>query len=487
MAAAFSNAIGWAQYRLLGGWANLLSTTGAYALILCTLMFGLAHGLHMPPARIYEAFIYLFFALQVLVALVYGTARVAGAIRSDMNSRLIESHRLMPVAPFQAVLGYLFGPSLQAFCVFAVNFVMGAVATAGAGVRQQMWFFSNVVLLLFCVFLWTIVAFFAFRSNWVFGLFVVGVVALLISPLQLLPLVAGLKVLVSPMIGTTIFDMRTGLTIDWPYLLAGGAQLVIGLLYLFAAARRYRRDDLIGFTPLMGLLLLGAWVGVSAVEMTHPGEFRQRGSSMLVMHRSGSFIIAILSCMLLAVLPIASATRAKVIPLRAHTGWWMPPAMALALAWLVVLAVIPGAPPIRRTSVPALAATALIAAAYLVSARYLLEIAYRLKLWPRRTLFIWLLITWCVPMMLELIRQTLLDDDTNDPTGPPMSIIGLSSPIGALLKIWTYPPQSVRGGVAFQVGTALFVVAVCLMVRQRRRSIPAPSVNFDTAPGPELL
>jgi hypothetical protein len=466
--AAFSNAIGWAQYRLLGGWRNLVSTTGAYALILCTLMFAFAHGLHIPSSRVYEMFIYLFFVLQVLVVLIYGTSRVSGAIRSDMNSRLIESHRLMPVAPFQAVLGYLFGAPLQAIAVYVVNFVLGAIAISGVGMRQQSWLFSNAILLIFCVFLWTILAFFSFRSNWAFGLFVIGLVAPLISPIQLLALVPGLKVLVSPMIGSTIFDLKTGLTIDWAFVFAVAAQVFIGLLYVLAAARRYWRDDEIGFTPIMGLLLLGAWVAVSAVEMLYPLEFRQRGPSMLIMHWPGAFVVSVLSCMLLAVLPIASATKASVIRSPAHVGRWMPPWLALALSFPIVLAIMRGAPPVPRASWSALLTTAVIVAAFLVSARCLLEIIYRLKLWPRRAMFIWLLLIWCVPMMLELIRQSFLVEETTDPNGPPMGILGMCSPIGSLVKIWGDFPQDVRGGVAFQVGVALVVVLAWALIRRRR-------------------
>ena len=477
--AAFSNAIGWAQYRLLGGWRNLISTTGAYALILATLMLAFAHGLHIPPSRVYEMFIYLFFVLQVLVVLIYATSRVSGSIRSDMNSRLIESHRLMPVAPFQAVLGYLFGAPLQAFAVYAVNYVLGAIAISGAGIRQQSWLFSNVILLIFCVFLWTILAFFSFRSNWAFGLFVIALVAPLISPIQLLALVPGLKVLVSPMIGSTIFDLKTGLTIDWAFIFAVAAQVFIGLLYVLAAARRYWRDDEIGFTPVMGLLLLGAWVAVSAVEMLYPLEFRQRGPSMLIMHWAGAFVVSMLSCMLLAVLPIASATRVAVIRSPAHVGRWMPPWMALAFSLAIVLALMRGGPTVPRASWSALLTTAIIVAAFLVCARCLLEITYRLKLWPRRTMFIWLLLTWCVPMMLELIRQSFLVEETTDPNGPPMSILGMCSPIGSLAKIWGDFPQDVRGGVAFQVGVALLVLVAWVLVR-RRRSPTAPPLTGRT-------
>jgi hypothetical protein len=195
---------------------------------------------------------------------------------------------------------------------------------------------------------------------------------------------------------------------------------------------------------------------------------------MLIMHWPGAFVVSVLSCMLLAVLPIASATRVAVIRSPAHAGRWMPPWLALALSFPIVLAILRGAPPVPRASWSALLTTAVIVAAFLVSARCLLEITYRLKLWPRRTMFIWLLLVWCVPMMLELIRQSLLVEETTDPNGPPMGILGMCSPIGSLVKIWGDFPQDVRGGVAFQVGVALVVVGAWALIRHRGSRAPQP-------------
>jgi hypothetical protein len=137
----------------------------------------------------------------------------------------------------------------------------------------------------------------------------------------------------------------------------------------------------------------------------------------------------------------------------------MPPWFAVILSSAVVMAVTYAAPPGLSTR-PNVLASGVIVAGVLVSARYILEIAYRLKLWPRRTMFLWLLLTWCVPLLLELIRQSFLDDDPLNPKAPPMSVLGLSSPIGALVKIWSNDHQDVTAGILVQAGLALATVVV---------------------------
>ncbi|HEY2589048.1 MAG TPA: hypothetical protein VGI81_25115, partial [Tepidisphaeraceae bacterium] len=268
-----NNAIAWSQFRLLGGWKNILLTSGAYAVVIAAAMFGLAYGLREPPSNTYAGFVLLFYILQCLLLLLYGTARVAQAARSDVRSRIIESHRMMPVAPFGAVLGYWLGASLQAIVLFGINFGLGAVAIAGASLPLQSWAIANAVLLAFGLFVWSIVLFFSFRSG--LGLWGAVVVMLMIpfSQMQLLDFVPGASVLASPFIGRTIFDPRATLTLDWPFVVAGFAQAVIAALYLVAASRRYERDDVIGFGPTLGLLLLIAWAAVSMVGAAARDDF----------------------------------------------------------------------------------------------------------------------------------------------------------------------------------------------------------------------
>jgi hypothetical protein len=251
------------------------------------------------------------------------------------------------------------------------------------------------------------------------------------------------------------------------------AQLLISLLYGVGAARRYRRDDSLGFTPVMGLLLLAVWVAVAAVQMLYRGEFLVRGFGRLGGSWSAEFIVSLPCCVLLGILPVASATRMAVIPPRDRPSGLTRPWQAVVLSFAIVMALTVAAP--AKPNRANLAATAAIVAAVLVSARYVLEIAYRLKWWPRRTMFLWLLLTWCVPFLLELLRQSLLEDDPLNPRGPPMSILGLSSPIGALVKLWGPERQDVTAGVMIQGGVALAMVAgvyAVLRPAARRRGQP---------------
>ena len=80
------------------------------------------------------------------------------AIRGDLNSRMIESHRLMPITPAEAVFGYMLGGASQVLLLAALNFVIGAVLCAMGGLQTDRWILSTGVLLVFAVFVWSILA-----------------------------------------------------------------------------------------------------------------------------------------------------------------------------------------------------------------------------------------------------------------------------------------------------------------------------------------
>jgi len=61
-------------------------------------MAAFVRGMREPAAATFMGFVVLFFALQVLTLLLYGTVRVASSARSDVRSGVIESHRLMPMS-----------------------------------------------------------------------------------------------------------------------------------------------------------------------------------------------------------------------------------------------------------------------------------------------------------------------------------------------------------------------------------------------------
>ena len=434
----FENSIGWAQYKLLGGWKNLLSTSIGYAILGVLVIYAMVKGVHGPPQQTFSAFIEFFLVIQVISLLLYGTMRVGGAVRADVSAKLIESHRLMPTPPFTAVFGYLFGSTAQAFSLFVVTFILGAACVVGAGMRIQSWIFSNAVLLLFSMFVWTIVLFFSFRSGGIALAFIISLVFLTFSsgaPFALLP---AINMLLSPMISTTIFDMRTGITLDPAFMAAAIAQIAIGAIYLTAAARRYSRDDTLTFDSTLSLLLLAIWTVVCVLSVRWHDLFSFRG--MMGWHYQEIAIVSsISSVLLLAILPISSSVRTQVLPPHkraTNLGWHIPP-------WLAILAATAAASGaiqcVRREYRPPWSdiRTLLVAFAFLTSTRYVLGLAHRFKAGPRRSMLVWLIVTWLLPVFAEAVRSAALADP-NKPDR--MSQIGMISPPGELYQIWTHNP-----------------------------------------------
>ncbi|HXE55904.1 MAG TPA: hypothetical protein VN541_22960, partial [Tepidisphaeraceae bacterium] len=348
--AVFGNAIGWAQFRILGGWKNIIGTVIAYTVALGSLMFVLARLNGTAASVTYSFFLGIFLGLQVLAALIYGSMRVSGAVRNDVTSGVIESHRLMPVSPMSAVLGYLFGSTFQAMWLFAANFVLGAIAVSAAHLSMQSWVICNGVLLWFAMCIWTIVQFFGYRST--FG--AMGGILVLIAGWwliagggALLP-VPALQVLFTPLIGHTIFDMRSGLGgIDKAYLVGGVGQLAIGWLYCLASAERYRRDDLVGFNPVIAILLLGVVTAASLAGMLHPDWFMTFGRFRIApMERETAFEMSVILVLLLAILPISSAVRLSVVPPAGMTRRHLGPMLAVVGSFVISMGLVLAPPPV---------------------------------------------------------------------------------------------------------------------------------------------
>src|SRR5215203_4163271 len=115
------NAIAWVQVRLRGGPRNLLTTTGTYAGVIGLSMVACVQLLPTPVDQILGGWATAIIVLQAAVLLLFGGSRVAAAIRQDITSGVIESHRLMPIAPAQAVAGYMQGATCQALCLALAN------------------------------------------------------------------------------------------------------------------------------------------------------------------------------------------------------------------------------------------------------------------------------------------------------------------------------------------------------------------------------
>ena len=303
----FDNPIGWAQFKLLGGWKNIAMTAGCYLAIAVAVIVAMIRAIDVPATTIFSNFVSFFLAIQVVVVLLFGTQRVGAAVRADVNAKLLESHRLMPVPPATAVLGYLFGSTIQALSFFLVTVILGGVCVVGAKLRLQSWLFSNLILLVFAVLVWTVIMFFSFRS----GGSAIGIVLAMVfmalsrgTPMFMMP---ALNILVSPMIGNTIFDMRTGMTIERPSFLRSSFRSCSLRFILRPPVGATWRDDAIGFDSGLGLILLFIWTTICVVLTSGSRTFSLCAWGFYYReYQETSFISSISVVMLMAILPISS-------------------------------------------------------------------------------------------------------------------------------------------------------------------------------------
>jgi hypothetical protein len=112
MSGTMNTAIGWVHFRMRGGARMLLVTTIGYAAVIVAaigLFLAADAGGVGGPAQVMYGWSVGLLVIQTAVLLLYGGSRIGASIRSDLTTRMIESHRLMPVGRVPAVLSYLLG------------------------------------------------------------------------------------------------------------------------------------------------------------------------------------------------------------------------------------------------------------------------------------------------------------------------------------------------------------------------------------------
>src|SRR4051794_7106594 len=116
--APHNNAIAYAHFRLRGGFkaSAILTVLAMLALgILIIITVRLAND----GGRTLFGWATGCLAISAAALLLFGSIRISNSIRQDIQSRMIESHRLMPLPPAHAVAGYISGGAAPAMIFFA--------------------------------------------------------------------------------------------------------------------------------------------------------------------------------------------------------------------------------------------------------------------------------------------------------------------------------------------------------------------------------
>jgi hypothetical protein len=315
MAVYIDNAIFWAQLRLRGGWRNFFLVAAAYAgaaAFFITLFYQLADH---PRDKLYvlEAASIMILVIQVFMLSILGGAAVSSALRRDVTNHLLESHRLMPLSPVQAIVGYIAGAGLQMFSLCLVNFFVGAVLFGLRGVPVQRWVICNGLLFVFSVSIWTAMALAAFVSRAIFGFLIGLFISIAFSGGFIFVVVPGLLAFCSPMHGHTIFDSTAGTAISTGTIVALAAQFLMAVLCIRGAARKYADANAISLTLGPALAALGIWAGLSWFGIY---DFHELRPPMLEYQQLDLRVLAvgaIASCFLVALLPLAAAASTDIL------------------------------------------------------------------------------------------------------------------------------------------------------------------------------
>ena len=479
-----NNPIAWAHFKVRGGWKNHLWSTALYTF--CILAGILLTTRLNPLSNMLLAWTSGLLGLQMAILLLYGCNVIGNSIRRDATTGLLESHRLMPIASSTAVMGYLMGPPFQAITLAVANFIIGTTLAGMTGVMEQ-WLMANVIVLLFVAFLWVGVAFTSFVAKGAFGI----IFGLMVSAffantgaIGLFDVIPALRVLVTPMLGNSVFTMLSrGQPVSLGYAWGILAQIVFGAIFFRGAMRRYRRDDVPALSVLLGLLLLAAWVGSCAVGIVrwsdfHPRGLRFGGRGRFAMESQAfdtSTIATVLTAMLIGVTPIAASARAATDWMRTFIGSGrapgrrpLPPPLIACIAAAIALPIVAASPPEAMSKVEAFTRVGIVLLSYFLSISYLLRIFYRAGRKAFALIAIWLVLTWLFPMGLEAIRRSALVNDSQ-------AMISLGSPWGTLLDIWSANPSSSFGSLAFQGLLAAGLAALFYTSEPKLR--PQPSLE----------
>jgi hypothetical protein len=333
-----------------------------------------------------------------------------------------------------------------------------------------------------------VLVYFAFFARVPFALLLLPVGAFWLSQGTVMAAAPALAVLCSPLIGWSIFSMRTS-GLDFPYGVAAVAQVVIGAIFFEAARRKYRREDAVGMGPVLGLLLLAAFVGVSWAGIWYWEDFGTRWLRSSWVHPDVQMLCTLVCMMLLAMVPVAAAAKlnpdrqvrlARADAPRDEHGWQVPHLLVVAAATAIVsvLVWVTRDPqglwrPMFGATREAAWRTTVIVLLCLISFSYAARTAYRHVRWPRIVAGGWVLAVWLAPIMADLVRYTHAEQPGYDqPALQPLTWVSTCSPIGALLVIWRgseFRPVDTAAGLWVQAGLAALAVVVFHSARARRR------------------
>lgn len=499
-----SNAIAWGHLQLKGGWKNIFMVGAAYLAIVGGLILVSVRLDPFSSTRVLGSWTMGLMGLQIAILLLYGCYAVGGGVRKDLASKMIESHRLMPISGTDAVIGYILGSGSQAMVMALINLILGLVISPWGGfVTPLGWLKANLILGVFAACSWVVVVFLTLAmpvgSRVVMGLAVVMVM----GHQGLAPIFPGMSILFGPALGESIFGVIATNRMTDPFRISMAAQVLVTTICFVGGMRRYRRDDVLSWGPMMSLAALAAYVaisiaGLSLWELMMPrriGIERIPFEVQLMLSATGALLAGILPVCAVAwlraayerrralhdpapnpapastalVILAASLVAAALLPLALQARWYVcthdvGQSMNVRFA---EPGIGPGIP--RMTNLQ----TALVFVAFLTSANYILRAMYRRG--PRSAvgiMVLFVLLTWVGPPLVDFLMNQAMEGFGTEPR---LTALSLCSPPMLLSHLWAdVGPDAIRLGLAVQCLLAIILAVVFHTAKPRAQTATAP-------------
>ncbi|MEO6436222.1 MAG: hypothetical protein ABIP55_10760 [Tepidisphaeraceae bacterium] len=473
-----NNALAWAHFRLRGGWVRSLTWTGGAMALLAMVIISSVRLNPNESTRILFNWASGLLALQGLCLVLFVPGRISNTIRADLTSKMIESHRLMPLPPAHAIAGYIGGGAGGPLVFAAGSFLLGGATAIAGKADWQNWLFAHVVLLMFAGFVWVLVSYIAFGAKLGAGILFLPLMIPYLSEGGVLSLFPGLMVLLSPVIGRSIFDLHNaGMTLPATYAIAFAAQIAVATICFIAASRKYRSSDSIGTDTVLGLCFVLVWVAASFAGMRAWEDFRPLGWSPMRLPLEAQVVGSMIVGMLVAMSPMAANAQERVRyrrhealrdPAPIRKPWNLAMVLLIATAAIVL---IPFAPPLVaefKITPDRIARSAAIISLFLIGLYFLFDWCYTTIGRAAWAMFIWLLLTWGAPIAIDLVRYGLAESGEIEP----MATVATCSPVGAMIVLWTDAEMgrvvNTTPGILAQCAIALVPLTLRLLRRTRR-------------------
>ncbi|MFO0838996.1 MAG: hypothetical protein U1D55_10765 [Phycisphaerae bacterium] len=223
-------------------------------------------------------------AAQAFFLLLMTPGAIRKAVLRDFQTGMIESHRLSPMSAAKVVLGYVTGPPVQSYVLYATSLVIGGVFAAhyanstGTGLVVTGWYAGQAILIIQALALTSLVLIIALTTSGKTNLLGPLIAISAVSGWQILPLVPGMALLLGVFSAQRIFSIVTaskfavtgggGGSGDIVMVIAPVLQLVLAAICLRASARKIRSPEGPPFASGLALCLAVFWATTSIIGLT---------------------------------------------------------------------------------------------------------------------------------------------------------------------------------------------------------------------------